>query len=639
MVGRVYPPPPMRRIRVYAFDPQASTTLDGADINVALIKLPWEQGWEEELKPGPVNDYLEVVDIDPVSGQFYEPVDLDHPYLLAQDGLAPSEGDPRFHQQMVFAVAMKTIRTFERALGRRVLWAPRLIPRKERKPDGPIYEPVHKLRIYPHALREPNAYYSREKKALLFGYFQTSPRDAGARWVFTALSHDIVVHEVTHAILDGLHRRFAEATSVDSLAFHEAFADIVALFSHFTLEEAVRAQIARQGGRLDSHSLLSGLARQFGKATGRDGALREAIDAHAGKLPVMLTDDLTEPHERGAVLVAAVFDAFLSIYEKRTADLMRIAGIKPGGGPVQDLHPDLIKRLTREAAKSSEHVMRMCIRALDYLPPVDVHFGDFLRAIVTADHDLVPDDPLGYRLALIEGFRRRGIVPEDCLSLATDSLVWEEPPHALSVADLLGLDLTAQFKRSEVIETASRNAELVHQWIMQANDDDTDEDRRWQEVSGIVFRRGLRPEDDRETILSWPKAASGMFPRVEVHSVRTTRRTGPDGQDLRQLIIEVAQRRRCFFDKAEQRRQDRPGQKPKAGDFYFRGGATLIFDLREGHLRYAVRKRITDDLRLDRQRHFQMESRFGLAAQAFGLAEAQASPANEEPFAFIHRGG
>ncbi|TGS99300.1 hypothetical protein EN856_37365, partial [Mesorhizobium sp. M8A.F.Ca.ET.213.01.1.1] len=108
----------------YAFDPQASTSAATAGVNVATIKIPWEQSWEEEIQPGPINDYLEVIDIDPVSGQFYEPVDLNHPYLLAQDGLAPSEGDPRFHQQIVFAVAMKTIRTFERALGRRVFWAP-----------------------------------------------------------------------------------------------------------------------------------------------------------------------------------------------------------------------------------------------------------------------------------------------------------------------------------------------------------------------------------------------------------------------------------------------------------------------------------------------------------------------------------
>ncbi|CCE97864.1 hypothetical protein SFHH103_03372 [Sinorhizobium fredii HH103] len=635
-----YPAPPMRRLRVYAFDPQASTRPETAGVNVATIKLPWEQSWEEELRPGPINDYLEVIDVDPVSGQFYEPVDLNHPYLLAQDGLAPSEGDPRFHQQMVFAVAMKTIRTFERALGRRVLWAPRRVPREQRQ-NGKPYQTIEKLRIYPHALREPNAYYSREKKALLFGYFQTSAQDAGASWVFTALSHDIIVHEVTHAILDGLHRRFAEATSLDSLAFHEAFADIVALFSHFTLEEAVRAHIAGSGGRLDNRSLLSGLAKQFGAATGRDGALREAIDTNPGEqTPVMLTDSLTEPHERGAVLVAAVFDAFLTIYERRTGDLLRIAGVKLGARSEKELHPDLITRLAREASKAAEHVMRMCIRALDYLPPVDVRFGDFLRAIVTADHDLVPDDVLGYRLAVIEGFRRRGILPQGCLSLAPDSLLWEQPVHRLTAehADLK-LDLEPKFRRSDVIKAAAANAEQVHDWITGSKTFKATEDRPWQQVCGVVFRRGLCKEDDLETILSRSRDPNRNYPPVEIHSVRTTRRTGPDGQDLRQLIIEIAQQRRGFLDADEQRLQDEPdgGAVPKPGDFTFRGGATLVFDLREGHLRYAIRKRISDNVRLEHQRAFLLENRAGNLGLLYGLTDGGAGEYSE-PFALVHRG-
>ena len=31
-------------------------------------------------------------------------MDLDHPYLLATDGLEPDESDPQFHQQIVCAV-------------------------------------------------------------------------------------------------------------------------------------------------------------------------------------------------------------------------------------------------------------------------------------------------------------------------------------------------------------------------------------------------------------------------------------------------------------------------------------------------------------------------------------------------------
>ncbi len=50
--------------------------------------------------------------------RLHPPVDLDRTELLAQDGLPPSDGNPQFRQQMVYAVTMRTIRNFERALGR-----------------------------------------------------------------------------------------------------------------------------------------------------------------------------------------------------------------------------------------------------------------------------------------------------------------------------------------------------------------------------------------------------------------------------------------------------------------------------------------------------------------------------------------
>ena len=51
----------------------------------------------------------------------------------------------------------------------------------------------------------------------------------------------------------------------------------------------------------------------------------------------------------------------------------------------------------------------MCIRALDYCPPVNLEFGDYLRAIITADRDLIRDDNSGYRVAFIDAFREREI--------------------------------------------------------------------------------------------------------------------------------------------------------------------------------------------------------------------------------------
>jgi len=273
----------MRRLRVYAFDPQASVSLSTAVINDAVIELPLEKRWETPLSKGPANEYVEVIDVDPASGLFYEPVNLNDPRLLAQDGLAPSEGRPQFHQQMVFAVAMRTIRAFERALGRPVLWAHDK-GLKRNVIQGVATEVelnfTRTLRIYPHAIRERNAYYSPEKRALLFGYFR--PDGVGARatdasWVFTCLSQDIIAHETTHAILHGMQQRSIESSNIDALAFHEAFADIIALLQHFDARDVVAHLLARSGGSLRTSTLLTGLAAQFGTATGKKGALRHAL--------------------------------------------------------------------------------------------------------------------------------------------------------------------------------------------------------------------------------------------------------------------------------------------------------------------------------------------------------------------------
>ena len=390
------PPPPSRCLRIFATDPGDTTRLETAFINAAKVDIPWEtsQCNNNLLAPGPVGEYLEVVDVDPASNRAYDPVDLNDPFLLAQDGLPPSEGDPQFHQQMVYAVAMRTIRNFETALGRRALWAERQVTidgapievaeeqdavkvanrlgfpmtmrlrrrdvgqdvemsklrdtaavrdafarltqtGRETAPDKPgigvqVFTRrlerafVQRLRIYPHALREANAYYSPEKLALLFGYFPAPTAAAGERLVFTCLSHDIVAHETTHALLDGLHRRYQEATNPDVLAFHEAFADIVALFQHFTFPELLRFEIDRARGDLRNQGdLLAGLARQFGQARGGSKALRSAIGEPPD--PQEYGNATAEPHDRGRVLVAAVFDAFLSIYERRTRDLVRLA--------------------------------------------------------------------------------------------------------------------------------------------------------------------------------------------------------------------------------------------------------------------------------------------------------------------------
>ena len=379
--------PVYRKLRGYAFDPSLSAQIDTADINEVIYKIRWEDG--EALKPGPVGEYIEVIDFDPTigdKGTFYAPVYLNDTYIVANDGLTPSEGNPQFHQQFVYSVAMLTIQNFEQALGRQILWAPRLLEDREK-----YEEYVPQLRIYPHALRIANAYYSPLKKSILCGYFSMSPKTSAAGMpgslVFSCLSHDIVAHEVTHAIVDGLHRYYNRATNPDVLAFHEAFADLVALFQHFSFPDVLKHQIRRTRGELEKQNLLGELAQQVGVAIGRYGSLRDAIGGYDEKTkqwtpavpdPAAYQNTL-EPHDRGSILVAAVFDAFLTIYKSRIKDLLRIASGGTGVLQQGELHPDLVNRLATEASKTASHVLNMCVRALDFCLPVDITFGDYLR--------------------------------------------------------------------------------------------------------------------------------------------------------------------------------------------------------------------------------------------------------------------
>jgi hypothetical protein len=610
-----------RCLRVFAFDPSLGVQLETAGINEVTIRVPWERDMDgaDILNAGPVGEYLEVVDRDPASACFYDPVDLNDPYILAQDGLPPSESNPQFHQQMVYAVAMRTIRNFEHALGRLALWRPHLI----RDADGKVVKEdyVPRLRIYPHALREANAYYSPEKIAVLFGYFPAPVAEgrgeAAGLTVFTCLSHDIIGHEVTHALLDGMHRRFSEASNPDVLAFHEAFADLVSLFQHFSLPKVLRHQIASTRGDLASQSRLGELAQQFGQAIGKRGALRHAIgetDPATGKWHRIEPDPgdyqkHEEPHDRGAVLVAAVFDAFLSIYKGRIADLLRIATEGTGVLPEGNLHPDLVNRLSDEAAQSARHVLDMCIRALDYCPPVDITFGDYLRAIVTADFEHDPIDEEHRRVAFVEAFRRRGIVPESVRAFSVDGLLWRPASAAPDEDEEVVVDIVKSWAADIRSWGLSKNRRALYELM---------KERR------AALHAYLRPKVSRESVV-----LSGIDPELtfEVHSLRPSIRMDWESKPSFQWVIELTQRIPQYFGNNS---ETKTGDPP---DYYFRGGCTLLVDAQTGKVRYSIKKRL-DDARKERQRRYSMdEGSRSLAATYFGGVAS----AHREPFAMLHR--
>ena len=609
--------PPHRRIRVYAVDPSLSARLETAASNEVTLEIRWE-----DLAKGPVGEYLAVEDVD-ANKKRYPPVNLDDPRLLARDGWAPSEGNPQFHQQMVYAVAMKTIEHFERALGRPVLWRPRPNPNKPSDDSGFVKQ----LRVRPHALRQANAFYSPQEVALQFGYFEASADDPGEHMpgsrVYSCLSHDIIAHETTHAILDGMHRRFNEPTNLDILGLHEGFADIVALMQHFTIPEVLRHEISRTRGNIEAESMLGSLAVQFGYATGGRAALRNAIGRMEGKVwkrfepdPSDLQKRLT-PHSRGAVLVAAVFDAFIAIYNARIADLLRIYTGGTGVLPSGSIHPDLVNRLADEAAKSASHVLNMSIRAIDYLPPVDVTFFEYLRALITADYDLVSDDRLKYRVAFVEAFRRRGIYP---LNLSAQS---PDVPRTLSVDTLRwqGIDIS-QFSKAvreklwgQYNDVLKRLRAYAEAWIyMDSREKLFNETRkqRFELHQQLVKAFKALPVFAREL---------GLDPaqRFEVHELRGAMRVSPDGGQVPQIIVALTQSRKVVEDKR--------GGTPS---YIFRGGSTLVVDLLKPEVKYRIVKNIGSEMRQRSTAAFIRE------AAADPLRALFFSSSRREPFAALH---
>ena len=603
------PFPQWRRLRGYAFDPGLSQQFETAAMNEITFRVPWEK-----LERGPIGEYVEVIDYDPASHAWYEPVDLDA--VVGTDGLEPDEGNPQFHQQFVYAVAMTTVKNFELALGRRVLWS----HRDESRDPNDWDRFVDRLRIYPHAFRGANAYYSPQKNALLFGYFPALGSSTGAQLpgglVFTCLSHDIVAHETAHALLDATLPKYLMPTNRDALAFHEAFADIVALFQHFSFPEVLRDQIAKTRGDLASQSLLGQLAQQFGQATGRYGGLREAIghtDA-AGKWVPLVPDPsayetIDEPHARGALLVAAVFDAYLAIYRARVSDLIRLATGGSGVIPAGALPPDLVSRLTAEAAKTARHILNICIRALDYCPPVDLTFPDYLRGLITADVDLVNDDDWHYRVAIIEAFRRRGIYPRELRTVSEKSLCWPNgddlDDRARAAVRYLAEQLrpllqTTQFKptRREVYDLARNFQARVHGTLRS---------KIAGEILGnLAALTGLELADE-------DRSDDRDGPSFEVHAVRPVRRRGPNGEEINQVVLAITQRKPIDVD----------GER-----IDMHGGCTLILDLDTLDLRYAIGKSISDARREVAYREWLGEN-----------PTAAALAALDEPIAYLHVAG
>ncbi|GAT85998.1 hypothetical protein CVCC1112_658 [Paenarthrobacter nicotinovorans] len=342
----------------------------------AQVRIPVER-----LRRGPTG-HRYAIHIRKWRGTTVSPVSLTQPgdpwRLISEPppaGLRELLDDTRFLAQHVYGVAMSTLEIFETTLGRRMPW----------NPEGRVVLKARDL------VTATDTGYERGTNIIRFGSV-----DRMGYKVPTALYRDIVAHEVTHAILDGFRPAWADQmATMEQLAMHEALADIVAILSVFSSKEVVYRQLEAAAGGFEAgqtvdDAVLMRSLFDFARDLFARGPLREPFVGAAPEGWQLLP----EPHARGAVVVGAVLRAVQRLWSERNA---RYGGFHS------------LQQKAESGSIVATRILRMVIRGLSYMPPVDVSWRDLLRGIIAADLDMVPDDVHGYREALQTEFSAIGI--------------------------------------------------------------------------------------------------------------------------------------------------------------------------------------------------------------------------------------
>jgi hypothetical protein len=278
-----------------------------------------------------------------------------------------------------------------------------------------------------------------------------------------------------------------------------------------------------------------------------------------------------EEHRRGEVLVAAMLRAFLQVYLRRLTSLGRDA---------QGQLPAV--RVAEEGADLAERMLTMCIRALDYLPPTDLDFGDFLSAVITSDLEIRLDDRrFGVRNAFRNSFRSFGITPTSEYGSGDQKGRWE-PPDIISAK---------QAKREARLEI---DYSSVHREALQRDPD---------EVFRFLWenRRVLGLCEEAYTVVA---------------AVRPCLRVDEDGFTLRETVADYVQILTLRAGELESlkisglRDQIRKPKGLASGKLVrLLGGGALLFD-EFGQLKYHIRNALLNPAKQNRRLQHLFDSGF-----------------------------
>ena len=365
------PIPPLK-VRLLCKDPLVAEQQDLGLVEVTLDA-------ERYLEEGPTTARAAVIDYDATLDMVFAPVQV------LKSGAGFAVGSPKpfrenfwFHQQNVWAIVNRIVGILEhpRLFGRPIPWA-----------SG-----MGRILLLPHAGYGRNAFYDRDTGAIHFLYFEAAHGP-----VFTCLSHDIITHELGHAVLDGLKPYYNEISSAQMSGFHEYVGDALAIASSLTIRELLVEVVGKHPGETLPHRLIGFIGEEFGSADGRsslrDAALPRTMDQLEGN---------REEHCLSQVLTNILYELLVALYPKKLALAKRTLGKSTVDGQVA------VRALVNAAAQATNTMLR----ALDYCPPVDLTYLEYARAVLRADEVAYPDDESGTRDILRTLFLNRGVVTD-----------------------------------------------------------------------------------------------------------------------------------------------------------------------------------------------------------------------------------
>ena len=217
---------------------------------------------------------------------------------------------------------------------------------------------------------------------------------------------------------------------------HEAVADLVAVVMSFRSRPLCVAILEETRGSIEDVGTFSSLAEEFGMALDNVGYLRDL------RSPLtMVTAQHDDIYSLSQVLSGALYAMIIGLHDRWWR--------KFSGGRADAEYSASGKAL----AIAADHFKRMIFRALDYLPPAEVSFADYGRAIIAADQASHPEDDLE-RQFIREEFIRRGIV-SDARALEVETDYEHDALKEVDLEALVQDDGTAQ-------EFVDRNRALLH---------------------------------------------------------------------------------------------------------------------------------------------------------------------------------